>query len=669
MKNQPQIEKDFQLKLVCRLASGILLFAVLVSISRPSMTPVEADAALELYGTFHAMGVIVSLDPGNDPDLDGMASLSFRPSGDLIYQEAFPLTRVSEDRFVGSLFWLDPGNGYDVRVELSDPDGGAMDGLILEGAALTRAEIIVPTPLASYIVSPGGSGTTCSLATPCSLVEGISRAMPGEGVILRGGMYHTGAMSLPRSGTSTSPIIIQGYPGESAVLDGADPEDFIWTPQGGGVYHTMVNTAEPHLILVDGERLYPYQSLSDLQNLIWGIPGFFSSGVDVYVRLAGDADPNPTMIEVSRYNTAFTIAQDFIYLLDLTFQHYGLGSYAKAVYLNNANDVLIRGCSFIVNDLGIGIKRESHRNLIEGNEFSDTVFDWPWAAVKIGSELETGGGRFYDPATGRGNVIRGNTFHDYFDGFGSCPESTAALTNETDVYENTLYNIGDDGLEADGQCSNLRVWGNTFHDVLIGISFAPVYTGPVYAIRNVVYNTGEGNSSYSGGPFKFNSTSPGSSGKMYLFHNVGEAELPDNNGLSIRLDGSWDLIYSRNNIWSGTKYAIYKNNIGQPIDLDYDDLWRETPGDLVAWNSTYYTTLGAFTAGTGQEVNGMNEAPGFTDSGAGDYTLAIGSGLIDQGLFIPGINDCFSGTAPDIGAFEHIIGDGVVEIHLPLILR
>ena len=160
--------------------------------------------------------------------------------------------------------------------------------------------------------------------------------------------------------------------------------------------------------------------------------------------------------------------QNFIYFLNLTFRHYGLGSYAKAIYFNNASDNLVQGCTFAVNDLGIGLKRDSHRNVIQDNTFYDTDFDWPWDAVKAGSGLETGGIRFYDPATGRGNVIRRNTFHDYFDGFGVCPDATAGVTNETDVYENLVYNAGDDGMETDGQCSNVRIWGNTFHDVLIG---------------------------------------------------------------------------------------------------------------------------------------------------------------------------------------------------------
>ena len=154
--------------------------------------------------------------------------------------------------------------------------------------------------------------------------------------------------------------------------------------------------------------------------------------------------------------------------------------------------------------------------------------------------METGGIRFYGPTDGRGNIIRDNTFHDYFDGFGACPEFSSAVTNETDVYENLVYHAGDDGMETDGQCSNVRIWNNTFHDVLVGISLAPVYTGPVYAIRNLIYNTGAGNSDYPGSPFKFNSGYD-QSGPMYLFHNTADAALPGSSGLDIKSPGIVDF--------------------------------------------------------------------------------------------------------------------------------
>jgi hypothetical protein len=615
--------------------------------------PVRAAASLSLYGTFHTMGVVVMLDANDDPDGDASASIEYRVSGSGSYRQGFPLSRIEATRFVGSLFWLTPGTTYDVRVTLSDPDGGPLNGAVVTGSAATRAEVTVPAPTKSYYVSPVGSGTTCSLASPCALSTALSQAQPGQEVVLRDGVYYQGEFNLPRSGTSGAPIVIRGYTGETAILDGGDPATFTWIAQGGGVYRATVNAAAPHLITANGQRLLPYQSLADLQNLVWGIPGFYADGTTVYVRLAGDADPNSAAMVVSRYNYAFYVERNFIYFLNLTFRHYGRGDYAKAIYFNNASDNLVQGCTFAINDMGVGIKRDSHRNVIQDNLFYDTLFDWPWDAFYAGINLDGGGIRIYDPMTGRGTVIRRNTFHDYFDGFGVCPDRTAGITNETDVYENLVYRAGDDGVETDGRCSNVRIWRNTFHDVLAGISLAPVYGGPVYAIRNLIYRIGVGNNNYSGLPFKFNSNG-GQSGPMFLFHNTGDAALPGNNGFGIYSPGLWTGLTARNNIWIGTEYAIINYNTSQPVDLDYDNLWNTGVKDLVRWGNVRYTTLYAFAAATGQERHGLNVVSGFVNSAAGDYTLSRESALIDAGLIIPGINDDYQGSAPDIGAFEFV---------------
>jgi len=215
--------------------------------------------------------------------------------------------------------------------------------------------------------------------------------------------------------------------------------------------------------------------------------------------------------------------------------------------------------------------------------------------------------------------------------------------------------MGDDGLETDGQCSNVRIWSNTFHDVLMGISLAPVYDGPVYAIRNLIYRTGAGNNDYTGSPFKFNS-GYAQSGPMYLFHNTADAALPGNHGLDIREPGTWELIYARNNIWAGTEYALSNANPSQPLDLDYDDLYTTLAGELVWWDGLsdpHLNTLAEFQAATGQEPHGLSVEPGLADVAHGDYTLDPTSDLIDAGVVIPGINDDYVGVAPDMGAYEY----------------
>ena len=650
--------KTRSLLILLTLLLGLCSPAPLLPCSSASPPPARAAATLELYGTFHAMGIIVTLDAADDPDGDAIASVEYRTGGEP-YRAGFPPSRISDTRFVGSLFWLEPGTAYDVRVTFSDPDG-SLHGVTVAGTASTRAEITIPAPTHSYYVAHDGGGTTCSEATPCSLTEGLSQAQPGEAVVLRGGVYRQGDISLPRSGTSDKPIVIRGYDGETAVLNGADPDTFTWSADsgGGGVYYADVNVSGTHLVTANGQRLFPYNNLDDLRNLSQdNTPGFYADGVTLYVHLTGGADPNTATMVVSRYGRAFYVAQDYIYFLNLTFRHYGQGSYPKAIYFDGASDNLVQGCTFAANDIGIGIKRESHRNAIQDNEFYDTIFDWPWDGIKSYADggLEDGGIVFYDPVTGRGNVIRRNTFHDYFDGFGACPNVTDDVTNETDAYENLVYRCGDDGMETDGQCSNVRIWANTFHDVLMGISLAPVYDGPVYAIRNLIYRTGVGNNDYTGSPFKFNS-GYAKSGPMYLFHNTADAALPGNNGIYIKAPGTWEMIYARNNVWAGTDYALNNYNETQPIDFDYDDLYTTNPDEFVYWGSgpdRHMHDLVTFQTLTGQETHGLDAEPGFADTATADYTLAPTSDLINGGVLIPGINDDYVGTAPDIGAFEY----------------
>ena len=611
--------------------------------------------SIELYGTFHAMGVIATLPAGTDANSNAVANLEYRVSGTGDYLLAFPLTRVSAASFVGSLFWLTPGTSYDVRVRYADPDGAPLDAAWAGATASTRAEISIPSPTRTLQVSPAGSGTACSAAAPCALSQAVGQAQAGDEVLLAAGTYYQGEFTISHSGTASAPLSIRGTAG--AILDGSDPATFTWTSQTGGVFATTVNRPDPHLVTANGARLYPYSDLASLTALsASSTPGLFANGTALSVHLAGGASPTATTMAVSRYNYAFTITGSFVFIRDLTFQNYGQSDYAKAIYIRDGSDNLVQGCRFITNDLGIGLKGTTDRNVIQDNEFSDTIFGWTWEDVKAEGNLETGGVRFYSPDDGRGTVIRRNKFHDFFDGLGICPTESAAVTNETDFYENQSYNNGDDGIETDGRCANVRLWSNVFHDTLSGISLAPVMDGPVYCLRNQIYLAGAGHSQaeYTAIPFKFNS-SDGASGAIYLFHNTVDAQRAGNDGFKILSPGSWQLLYTRNNVWAGTLYAMENANPTQPLDMDYDDLWSNGSDTLVRWDglsNTHVTSIPPLTAATGQQSHGLSAAPVFTAPATADFTPGPSSPLIDRGIYIPGINDGFAGQAPDIGAVE-----------------
>lgn len=610
--------------------------------------------SIELYGTFQSMGVIATVPAGSDSNRNAVADVDYRVAGTADYSAGFPLTRTGATTFVGSLFWLAPGTNYDVRVRYSDPDGGSIDRGWAGAAASTRAEIVIPPAKRTLAVSPAGVGNTCSTAAPCALTQAIGQAQAGDEIVLAAGTYHQGGLTLSRSGTAAAPIVIRG---KGAVLDGADPGTFTWTAASGGVFRTTVNVESPHLVAANGTRLYPYADATSLTALsAHNTPGFLANGTSLSVHLAGGASPAGTPMTISRFNSALTISGNFVYLIGLSFRNYGQGDYAKAIYVRGGSDNLIRGCAFVLNDLGIGIKNEAHRNVIEDNDFSDTIANWTWEDVKAEGNLETGGLRFYDPTDGRGTVIRRNRFHNFFDGLGICPGGSAAASNETDFYDNESFDLADDGVETDGHCVNVRLWGNRFHDTLSGISLAPVEGGPIYCLRNQIYRTGAGTSDegYTGIPFKFNS-SDGDSGAVYLFHNTVDAQRAGNDGFRILSPGTWTKLFARNNVFSGTLHALENANTELPVDMDYDDLWREGTDYLVRWDglgNPRLTTLADYTKATNQEPHGISQAPQFTAASKPDFTPAAGSPLIDRGVYLPGINDGFRGTAPDLGAIE-----------------
>jgi hypothetical protein len=70
------------------------------------------------------------------------------------------------------------------------------------------------------------------------------------------------------------------------------------------------------------------------------------------------------------------------------------------------------------------------------------------------------------------------------------------------------------------------------------------------------------------------------------------------------------------------------------------------------WENRNYTNIARLCTATRLECRGHDIAPGFADPAAGDFTLLSSSPNIDRGIEIPGINDGFKGTAPDLGAYE-----------------
>lgn len=641
-------------------------------------------ASLELYGTLDSIGITVELDPNEDPEKNASASVQYR-SGSEQYHPGLPLSRIPEShRLAGSLFWLNPGTRYYVRLTISDPDSGSLNDTVLERSAVTRSEISISRPDKALYASPGGTGDACTESAPCALQTGLSRVNAGEELVLAGGIYYrdksVDAFRLEASGQPGRPILIRGKDGETAILDGADPDSskLTWIAQGDGVWKATYKGSmdRTSMVLAYGKRLYPYRTLADLESLSYGISGFYAQDTELYVHLIDGAHPATAGLLISQHGCGLKIYEKhYAYIQNLTFRNYGDAHRAQALRFVNATHNLVQNCIFENNDIDIDLAGDSQNNLIQENAFLDSVFGWPWGAIKNEyyneiRELE-GGAIFIElkEAYGitygnpRGNVVRRNEFTGYFDGIhvASADESQLRVV-DLDICENQFMEIADDAIQVDGYASNLRIYKNTMGTILNGVSLAPLYDGPVYAVRNLMYGIGSGNHEHeSGTPFKFQNKNEHTYGAIYLLHNTcdGGRVLETSDGLMIlkQKDGSdyrLSQLYSRNNIWVGARRALIKLNTSPTgvFDLDHDNLYARNGAQLLMWDYNGYYNLSDFQYATGLEFHGLNADPGFVDTMHGDYSLAANSKMIDKGIHIWGINDEYAGQAPDIGFAE-----------------
>ena len=636
--------------------SVVLLFVVSTSAHAANSVSL---VSVETYGNYHAGGVVATIT--GDDNRNASTDLQWRPPGEGTFRAGHPLTRVDATHFVGSLFWLTPGSQYEIQVQLFDPDG-IVGGPAAAATLNTRSDILVEPAGRVLYVSPTGNDASAGTdpATPLrSIQRGANLSQPGDLVLIQPGIYRE-SVTVPRSGTGTQPIVFRGT-GPGVILDGADAAiaaGVSWTAVGNGVYSYTAGFPTGHVVSDQG-RLYRYDSVSALQSLGAGAPGGFTSdGTTLSVKFADGSSPADRALHVARFEDGFSLnGVSHIRIENLEIRHYGAGDYGKGVYLRYTSSVTVRRCRIHdVEAAGVWIKGGA-MNLVEDNEIWDTsIFGWPWGFSK-GSSAENTGVLFTDDV-GRGNVIRRNTMHGTFNGIGPCGSSgpAAGVSNETDVYENLLYEHTDDGMEPEGYCSNVRFWRNTIRDAHMVFAVAPAAPGPTYFVRNVGYRFGNTRTSqqdgYTASALKINSGYSTPVGPVFLYHNTFATDAPNTDAMALLNPGASTFLRSRNNAMAATQYALYKVN---PVLLDWnwDDLYTTDPSRFVSWQGTRYRALSELQAATGQELQGLAVDPGFRNLAGGDLTLSTGSALIDRGVLIPGINEGFSGQAPDIGAFEN----------------
>ena len=638
--------------LLTSLRTLIRLSLVVLCIGeRFSVTAQQVDWA----ATFTNIGVEVTLATATPAD--SVVQVSYREAiPNAQFRLGHPLSRRSETQFSGSVFGLNSGKVYTIRLSstLFQSDQ--------EFTAHTRHDHFPSSQGAIFHVSPdsgsdSNSGTSLAQAFG-TLGRAILAVQAGNKIILHDGTYFEGDLFVNRSGTAQAPIVIENAEGASPVINGID---IGFTPQwelfdaANHLYRTPC-LLQPDKGYLDGAHFFRYLDLDDLRVLRWSQPGgFFVNGSHLYARFPQNGIPSSHVLTLPRFTTAMTFDQQSHWQIrGLTFQHFGFGAFHRGIYIDGGDDILIDACHFRHNVVGVGIKRAANRNVIQDCTFSDSPLStWNWHAVKSGGVAYEGGGVvvYSSNVPNVGNVIRRCQFSDTFDGAHLLSSNLDGPTRDMDFHGNHVENCLDDALELDGAGVNVRIFDNRFQSFLTGVSAAPAFLGPSYVYRNIFHDW-DSVAEFTGYPFKFNVNTAFQTQFVYLYHNTCYTANPGQDGFLFKNYSNWQHIVSRNNIYSGSEYAFESQSQTNPIDFNFDNLFTSHPTRFARWLGSDYATLDAFRQASGQEQLGFFVDPKFVDAAAADFSLESGSLLIDAGIRIPGLNDVFSGAGPDIGALE-----------------
>ena len=610
-----------------------------------------------------------------DTNRNARVDVSFRRQGEATWRTAMPLARLQGEQvfqrnvfnitlpnmFAGSILDLEPDTSYDVRFVLSDPDG--MNGSTASATKVVTARTRpVPVPATGGKVyhvypvkwqgpkqEPAFEGLMCAYNYYCGAGDtapgGRPRVKPGDTILMHAGTYayhwefyanqtsinatttFEGTYYLTADGTAEKPIVIKAAGDGDVVLDGRGNFNLINVKAGDYNYFEGITFRNTSIAIWAGT-----QFIAGSKGLTVKQCRFEDVGMGVFSNFAGSSD---------------------YYIADSTF----LGR-------NDPNHLTGWNGPFWA--------QFEH---VEGQEYPPVMKSY--TAVRL---------------YGAGHVVAHNYVADFHDGIdtemygmpeGSHPidgpnypprEAWDRRPNAIDIYNNYITNAHDNSIEMDGSMHNIRIMRN----MLINSASHPMSTqpstgGPIYFIRNIVYNAPGGSTratAGSPGVFFYNNTvttetSAGSSANVHWRNNL---------MLGQNVSGSVFTVNTNTN-YSTSDYNGFRPNAGaesfQWNSPPFDVPMIKADGSSAAKLETRkYATLDAYAQATRQDqhsvlvdydifmkVPQLDAKNLFTvqrlyRAADLDFRLKPASAAVDRGVAIPNVTDGFSGQAPDLGALE-----------------
>jgi hypothetical protein len=405
-------------------------------------------------------------------------------------------------------------------------------------------------------------------------------------------------------------------------------------PDGGSAQRTVT------------ARTRPVPEVTDSAEIIEINPGSYGT-----LETKNGTSDRPVVYRCSGGEAVFThinlIDRRWVYIEGLRVKN--MEDRGRGIRMNRAENCVVRGC-VIEAASGIVAYLSSANNYISGNVVTGTS---KWTNEAMGA-----GGDNYGMGiemTGPGNVICYNRVTGFRDCISLLEDQHVFEQTCIDIHNNDVFTGVDDGIEADFCFSNCRIYNNRITNCFVGLSSQPGLGGPNYFFRNVMYNL-------THGAFKLKRFSQGD----VVMHNT-VVKVGDGLGGNSRMDFAW----FRNNLaiggpdggvkWggygAGPPYAANILDPGVHSSFDYDAVGaHEVP---------YVARIGSRTFSevekNGVERITMEETfnnvefpnPPVPERDVPDLRPRKGARVINAGVRIPNINDDFTGTAPDIGAYEY----------------
>jgi hypothetical protein len=617
------------------VAFAFLLSAVPIRGSHQTLA-VKAGAFIVEPPTLICLGFEWEID--GDDNRNATVDVRYRKSAQTTWNEGMPLLRMGGEkifrapytvpnRFAGSIIDLEPDTEYEVQLTMKDPDGASGE-TIKTTKVRTRGE---PKAAAGgrvlHVYPPAWRG---SKEEPNFI--GLMAAYAG-------------------AGTGDWNVVYQNKVG---------PGDIILVHAGlyKGDRHNYV---DPLSTTFDGAYLLTAKGTRDRPIVIRGA----GDGEVIF-----DGDGAFRLFDV--------MAADYHIFEGLTIRNAEVAFWAGVKDVAGSKGLTVRNCR--IENVGVGVTTQFAGskdyyiadNIFLGRDDRHRVLGWAnpglYGAHPINSYYAV---KVY----GSGHVIAHNAVAFFHDGISVCthgvPEPEQDLRAVAiDIYNNDIHVTGDDFIEADGAVHNVRVMRNRgVNAAHTGLSAQPIFGGPAYYIRNVVYNT----------PVALKFSNPAG---VIVYHNTFIAEnrtaqrvsnADFKNNLFLGTDGATGItVLGGPTAYSKYDFNGYRPNRGaefnyawvgprQGMQVDYDRPQNE---------AQRFKTLAELAAATGQETHGIEvdydiferlRPPSAPDSSrpgtpydAADlsFTLRPNSKAVDAGVRLPNVNDRFAGKAPDLGAYE-----------------